>query len=585
MKKFGFLLASILLLPFIGLSQTNMAMSNSVADDVVHGNYDPTLYAASQVVNHTDSILLGIVDKVSEDSLQSYLEHLETFYNRNTGSDTVSNTTGIGAARRWIYSKFQGFGQQNENRLLVSYLDFDKDVCGMGHHKNVLAVLPGADTSKHEILLVEGHYDTRCEGGCDTSCYTPGMDDNGSGTVLVMELARLMSRYTFDRTIVFAATTGEDQGLHGAKALANYLFMENISILAVFNNDVVGGITCGQTSSPPSCPGLNDIDSTNVRVFSYSPYNDSSSVSPHKQLARYVKLHQEERINPLLSTPMNINIILSEDRIGRSGDHIPFRARGYTALRFCSQNEHGDGSGTPPDRQHTTTDILGVDTNVPPDGIIDSFFVDMPYLRRNAISNGVNLGFLAISPPPPEPDYVGLPDGIKIYITGADTVYNHYRVGIRSSGSGSLYFDTVLTFLNTHELEIHGLIQGKSYFFTVMNVENNVESIFPDEYKIQSLDIPDSKMDQGIHMNQNFPNPGLGKTEITIEIADPVFYQAQASILVKDMCGRTVDQIPLELSEKNVLVGLNTKRNLQGIFSYSLVVDGKVLQTRKMVLL
>ena len=351
MKKIVVLLSLLLASTLICISQTNIFMSNQTADEIIHGNYDPANYSASQIVNHPDSILTGIVNEVSEDSLQSFLEHIETFHNRNTGSDTVSNTTGIGAARRWIYEKFGEFSQINENRLLISYLEFDKDVCGQDHHKNVLAVLPGADTSMHEILVVEGHFDTRCESPCDTSCYTPGMDDNGSGTVLVMELARVMSRFTFDRTIVFAATTGEDQGLHGATALANYLYSEGISILGVFNNDVVGGIICGNTSSPPGCPGLDYIDSTNVRIFSYSQYNDINRNSPHKQLARYIKMHQEERINPLLNTPMTINMILYEDRVGRSGDHIPFRINGYTAIRFCSQNEHGDGSGTPPDRR------------------------------------------------------------------------------------------------------------------------------------------------------------------------------------------------------------------------------------------
>jgi hypothetical protein len=225
------------------------------------------------------------------------------------------------------------------------------------------------------------------------------MEDNGSGTVLVMELARIMTKYAYNHTIVFALVTAEDQGLYGAKAFSQWVVDNNVRLRAVLNNDCIGGITCGQTASPPGCPGLNAIDSTHVRIFSYSPSTDSNKVSPHKQLARYIRLQQEEKINPLLATPMTINIILTEDRGGRSGDHMPFRQKGYTAIRFTSRNESGNGSGTPPDRQHSVRDILGVDTSVPPDGVIDSFYVDPGYLRRNLIMNGVNLDGLHLHRP------------------------------------------------------------------------------------------------------------------------------------------------------------------------------------------
>jgi hypothetical protein len=244
---------------------------------------------------------------------------------------------------------------------------------------------------------------------------------------------------------------------------------------------MVGGILCGQASSPPGCPGLNAVDSTHVRIFSYSPDNDSSAVSPAKQLARYIRLHQEERINPLLKTPLLINIMIGEDRKGRGGDHIPFRQKGYTAIRCVSQNESGNGTGTPPDRQHSGRDVLRIDTSVPPDGIIDSFFVDKNYLRRNVIMNGVNLGFLALAPPIPHPEFTPVPRGIKITLAGDDSRYGNYRVGIRSKVSGSLYFDKVYTF-RTNKISVGGLLPGKDYFISVANVKNGVEGLFGDEY-------------------------------------------------------------------------------------------------------
>jgi len=585
MKKISFLFFIIIGLSFSGLSQTGMTLSNPEALQVLLGNYNPANYTPSVIINHPDSILHGVIDNVSKDTLISYLMKIDSYYNRNTGSDTVSETRGIGAVRRWIYKKYGEYRAQCENRLVLSYLDFDINICGQTHHRNVLAILPGLDTTNKEIMVLEGHFDTRCEGACDTSCYSPGMEDNGSGTVLVMELARIMSRYAFDHTIMFAAVTGEDQGLYGAKALSTYLKNNNVQIRSVFNNDVIGGIICGQTSSPPSCPGLNAIDSTHVRIFSYSYANDTSWNSPHKQLARYVRLHQEELINPLLSTPMTLDIIAWEDRIGRSGDQVPFRQRGYTSLRFCSKNEHGNGSGTPPDRQHTTNDILGLDMTVPPDGVIDSFFVDPNYLRRNIIMNGVNLGLLAIAPPSPSPEFTLSGDTAEITLHGADTVYNHYRVGVRSRHSGTLYFDTVYTFINSSRILIPGIGSDKTRFISVANVKNGVESLFSGEYMVLAVGMEQNSMkDWGILMRQNSPNPFSDRTEIIIEASENTIIH-EAILVITDLTGRNLRHIPVEISPGMNTISLQKEGLANGIYIYSLQVSDKIITVRRMSVL
>jgi hypothetical protein len=408
------------------------------------------------------------------------------------------------------------------------------------------------------------------------------MEDNGSGTVLVMELARIMSRYAFDHTIMFATVTGEDQGLYGAKALSMYLKEKNVQIRSVFNNDVIGGIICGQTSSPPGCPGLNHIDSTHVRIFSYSYANDTAANSPHKQLARYVRLHQQEKINPLLSTPMTLDIIAWEDRIGRSGDHIPFRQRGYTSLRFCSKNEHGNGSGTPPDRQHTTNDILGLDLSVPPDGIIDSFFVDPNYLRRNIIMNGVNLGFLAIAPPSPSPEFTLSGDTCIITLHDADTIYKHYRVGVRSRHSGTLYFDTVYTFTNSTQLYIPEIGSDRTRFISVANVENGVESLFSGEFLVLAVGEESGTMnDRGIRMPQNRPNPFSDKTEIVIEVPENVYIK-DAILVITDLTGRNLRNIPAEISPGINTISIQKEKLANGMYIYSLQVSDKIIAAGRM---
>jgi len=582
MKKSLFCLLMILVPAILAIGQANITLSNPEAQQILFGNYNPANYTPSVIINHPDTLLHGIVNEVSKDTLISYLLKIDSYHNRNTGSDTISENNGIGAVRRWIYKKYREYRASCEDRLVASYMDFDISVCGQSHHRNVIAVLPGLDTTDKEIMVIEGHFDTRCEGACDTSCYSPGMEDNGSGTVLVMELARIMSQYAFNHTIIFASVTGEDQGLYGAKALSAYLKNNNVPIRAVFNNDVIGGIICGQTSSPPGCPGLNAIDSTHVRIFSYSQYNDTAWNSPHKQLARYIRLHQEERINPLLSTPMMVDIIIYEDRIGRSGDQIPFRQKGYTSLRFCSKNEHGNGAGIPPDRQHTTGDIIGLDTTIPPDAVIDSFFVDPNYLRRNIIMNGVNLGLLAIAPPSPTPEFTLSGDTVCITLHDADTVYKHYRVGVRSRHSGTLYFDSVFTFTNTVKLTIPGLFSGSNRYLSVANVKDNVESLFCAEYLLLPVGIGSNSMkDWGIMMHQNRPNPFTEKTEILIEASDYVGIK-NAVMLINDITGRNIRSIPLEISPGKNQLTIQKEGLAKGMYTYSLLNSNRIVSVGKM---
>ncbi len=585
MKKTVFTFFIVIISLLHGVAQTNITLSNPQVLQVISGAYNPANYTATTVIQHPDSIIKGVVHDVSKDTLLSYLKKLDSYYNRNTGSDTVSQTHGIGAVRRWIYQKYGEFSGLCENRLLLSYLDFDVSVCGQTHHRDVLAVLPGIDTSNKEILLIEGHFDTRCQGVCDTACYSPGMDDNGSGAVLVMELARIMSKYSFNHTILFANVTGEDQGLYGSTALSTYLKNNNIKIRSVFNNDVVGGVICGQTSSPPSCSGFNDIDSTHVRIFSYSLANDTTKKSTHKQLARYIQLHQVERINPLLVTPMTIDIMIYEDRVGRSGDQIPFRQKGYTAIRFCSANEYGDGSGTYPDHQHTSDDILGKDVTIPPDGIIDSFYVNSGYLKRNAIMNGVNLGLLAIAPPSPTPDITVHGDTVNIVMKNTDSTYRHYRVGIRKHHSGSLNFDTVLTFVNTTSFFIGGLSSNTSTFISIANVKNNVESLFSEEFTFQIAGIETNSMQNwGVKTHQNYPNPFSEQTEIIIEASDNIQIK-DAAICITDLMGRTVKCIPVEINPGTNRIKINSEGMSSTLYSYSLRSANRIISIDKMMVL
>ena len=575
-----------LLFPFflifvnVMLGQTNLKVTNPLAEQVMLGNFNPADFMASVIINDPAILVHAIQDEISTDSLQTYITRLSEFRNRNSGSDTLSATEGIGAARNWIESKFQEFSIANEGRLQTGFLQFDEEICGVTRHKDVIAVLPGMDATNHSIIIIEGHMDSRCADLCDPDCDAEGVEDNASGTVLVMELARVMSQYSYNQTIVFMATTAEEQGLLGANAFAQWCENENVPIKAVINNDVVGGIICGETSSEPSCPGFNHVDSTQVRLFSFGGFNASS-----KGLSRFIKLEYQEELLPLVSVPMMLTIMSAEDRTGRGSDHIPFRERGYAAMRFCSANEHGNADVNDPDyhdRQHTSDDILGVDTDN--DMIIDSFFVDFNYLARNATINGVAASLAAIGPKTPT-EFVYQEGGDKeIYVEITDPEdYLHYRIGLRAASND---FDTVFTLVGAKIGTFQHNSPGSFLPLSIASVDTNgIESLFTGEQLPAALGINDPTLEdrmKAIELVQNKPNPFDEATTIGFYVNKKMSYQ-KAFIIIYDLKGMEIERIPSEIQKGMNEVLYTHGYNKVGTFIYSLVVDGIVIDSKKMI--
>ena len=554
-------------------TQSAIICTDSTAAVVLSGNYLPALFLPGTVISDPATISHGISANVSPDSLHGYLNSLKTFKNRNTGSDTLSPTTGIGAARNWVLSKFQEFSARNDNRLKPAFLQFDMSICGMDRHKDIFAVLPGTDTSDKSIVIIEGHIDSRCAGLCDTACPAHGMEDNGSGTALVLELARVMSKYCYSRTIVFLVTIGEEQGLYGAQAFATYAQTNGIKIRAVLNNDVIGGIICGHTSSPPGCPGYHDIDSTQVRLFSFGGFN-----SFHKQLARFIKLEYKEMVQPTAAVPMTVSVMTPEDRTGRGGDHIPFRNLNYTAVRFTSANEYGDAnvtSGSYTDRQHTSSDSLGID--VDSDGIIDSYYVDFNYLARNAVING-NAACMAATGPR-TPDFTLSTNGLdNLTINVTDPMgYGNYRVGVRTTTND---WDSVYTISTTTATIPVG---HANYIVSVASVDaNGIESLFSKELMANVTGTNDvSSQNRPIELLQNKPNPADEATLISVLVNDPINYRS-ACISIRDVNGKEIKRQAISLNRGINEIAYDHGYNMAGTYLYSLVVDGKVIETRRM---
>lgn len=578
-KIFLFLLAGI---PSVTLAQTNIYLSNAQAANVLAGHYDPSVYASSQPFTDPHLIAQDINTGINADSLRSYLERMSAFETRNSGSDTVSHTRGMGAARRWAYRKLKTVSEANEDRLLVGYLQFDRNICGQQQHRNVVAVLPGmaADSANGlstGVVIIEAHLDSRCGTSCDTGCLAQGMEDNGSGSALVLELARVMSRYQFNRTIVFMLTTAEEQGLLGAEAMASYCDDNDIPVAAVLNNDVIGGVLCGKTSSPPSCPGENDVDSTQVRLFSMGILN-----SPHKQLARYIKLQYNDELLPWAGTPMQITVMTAEDRTGRGGDHIPFRQHNFTAMRFTSANEHGDGNPSQAgydDRQHTSDDILGVDTDG--DNVPDSFFVDFRYLARNTAINGVAAAMIAQNMCTPEVIQVEQLDWKTLQCTLAgDWCHGHPAlIALRTETND---WDTLIYTeegITSFEVE-----PGHTYFISAAYLDENlVESLFTGEVMVDVVGVDDSpRLESGIQLLQNRPNPFDESTAIAFMVYD-MPKNPQAAINIRDAAGHLVQSLPVNIRPGANEVIYEHGYGKAGTFFYSLIIDDTVIDTKKMV--
>lgn len=534
--------------------------SNAEVPQLLLGTYAPAAYAATDPINDHGQILCALRTEVSADSLRAHLERLVSFGTRHTYSDTVSTTTGMGAARRWAMDRFNAYSAQHESRLRTAWLRFNYDDPDCGPHsdlRNVVAVLPGSQVEDPAIILIEGHLDSRCADNCDPLCAAEGAEDNGSGSALVLELARVLSRYSFRHTLVFMLTTGEEQGLLGAEALADWCDVNGVAIKGVQNNDVIGGIWCGATSSDPGCPVEGTADSTRVRLFS-----NGSVTKTYRGFARTIRLFYEEKLRPHVPVPMEIAVMGMEDRENRGGDHIPFREREYRNVRFTAAHEHGDADvedSTYHDRQHTSADVLGVDTDG--DLFVDSFFVDFNYLQRNAVINGMTATLMALGPQPPAMVVHDEPTGLRVSFTPRPDL-GAYRVGVRQ-GQANLTFNALYRTTDT-SFVVPGLNGGTLYYISAAGIDTNgIMSPFTREYGMTSdADTPPAAtdpLDLGIACTPIavperawptaaplilWPNPCLAGSGVLARPPGEHLYGPH-TLRIRDGLGRTLTERPL----------------------------------------
>ena len=336
--------------------------------------------------------IVKMVREVSAKNIEATIRKLVSFGTRNTLSSQDDPKRGIGAARDWIYGEFQRISNDCGGCLQVSKQSFVQPKANRVPEPttltNVIAVLKGT-TDPDRVYVVSGHYDSMCnQDARDATCDAPGANDDGSGTAASIELARVMSKHKFDATIIFVTVPGEEQGLLGSGYLAKDAAAKKMNIEAMFDNDIVGGVTTYK----------NAPDRQSIRVFAEGvPSNETQQEantrrsvggendSPSRQLGRYVK-----EMGDLYLPNFKVMMIYRRDRYGRGGDHIPFLEQGYAAVRFTETHEDYT-------HQHQTVKKAdGKQYGDLPE------FVDFEYVANATRVNLIGLANLALAPAKPK---------------------------------------------------------------------------------------------------------------------------------------------------------------------------------------
>ena len=349
-----------------------------LVSSISHAQQDPRIY--------------DIIDAVSADRIEQDVKTLADFGTRHTLSDTVSNTRGIGAARRWIKSEFDKTSAACSGCLEVFY---QSDFVPKGDSQrivkdvnvvNVVAIQRGTKYP-NRFIIMSGDIDSRVSDPTDYTSDSPGANDNASGMAGTLEAARVLSKYKFENSIIYVGLSGEEQGLYGGKGLAAYAKAQGWEIIGILNNDMIGNIT-----------GVDGVvDNRTFRIFSepYPPEPDARRLRAmrfyggevdgiSRQLARYV--HKTTKI---YMPEMNPMMIYRLDRFGRGGHHRPFNDAGFAGIRIMEAHENYT-------QQHQDIRVE--------DGIAygDTFeHVNFPYAKKLTAVNAINLASLAWAPPAP----------------------------------------------------------------------------------------------------------------------------------------------------------------------------------------
>ncbi len=420
-----------------------------------------------------ESKIYDIIENVSAERIENDIRKLAGFGTRNTFSDTLSETRGIGAARRWIKNEFEQISKNCNNCLKVSY---QKDFVTKSMSKrvpkdawvvNVLAIQKGTKYPNRYVIM-SGDIDSRASDTMDFTTDAPGANDNASGMAGTIEAARILSKYTFESSIIYVGLSGEEQGLFGGAGLAKYAKEQAWDIIGVLNNDMIGNIK--------GVDGV--IDNRSFRIFS-EPTNITDTEEQIKrrryyggevdgisrQLARYVYKNVRTYM-----PEMNPMLIYRLDRFGRGGHHKPFNDIGFAGIRIMEAHENYI-------QQHQD---IRTENGINYGDTVDH--VNFGYASKLTAVNAINLAHLAWSPPPPTEVKIGGIVEASAKLKWNKTSNNHvkgYKIYWRNTTSPT--WDHSRYVGNVDQFTLKGIVID-NYFFGVSSISNeDIESpvVFP----------------------------------------------------------------------------------------------------------
>ena len=428
----------------------------------------PILIFTSLCYSQSEENYYNIIDSISENRIESDIKKLVSFGTRHTLSDTLSNTTGIGAARRWIKKSFKDISTNCNNCLEVFYQKnyfvknkrrLIKDVW----INNVIAIQRGL-VNPNRYIIMSGDIDSRISDPNNYTSPSPGANDNASGMAGVIEAARVLSKYKFDNSIIYVGLSGEEQGLYGGAGLANYAKKNNWEIIGILNNDMIGNIE--------GVDGV--IDNLSFRIFSEPTPANESEVSikrrrfyggevdgNSRQLARYI--HNTVR---KYMPEMNPMMIYRLDRFGRGGHHRPFNDLGYAGVRIMEAHENYN-------RQHQD---IRTENGIEYGDVISG--VNFKYAKKLTAVNAINLASLGWSPEEPKNVKIGgavKPSTKLKWENPKNSKILGYKIYWRKTTSA--YWENSRFVGDTNEFTLNGIVID-NFLFGVSSVgTNNQESI------------------------------------------------------------------------------------------------------------
>ncbi len=358
----------------------------------------PSMAQQAQVPPATDLRMYEITNAVSADRIEKDIRTLAGFGTRSTLSDTVSDTRGIGAARRWVKAEFDKISKDCGGCLQVTFQHNLVPGDKFARIKeplvvsNVIAVQKGS-VNPNNYVIMSADIDSRASNVLDGTVDAPGANDNASGMAGAIEAARVLSKYKFPNSIIYVGLSGEEQGLVGGTYMVEMAKEQGWNIIGVMNNDMIGNIE--------GVDGV--IDNRTFRIFSEpTPVTETDEERRRRrfyggevdgisrQLARYV-----HKITSTYMPEMNPMMVYRLDRFGRGGHHRPFNDGGFAGIRIMEAHENYT-------RQHQD---IRVENGIAYGDVIEG--VNFAYAAKLTAVNAINLASLAWAPKAPAEVKIG----------------------------------------------------------------------------------------------------------------------------------------------------------------------------------